>query len=1219
MDMPGGMLEEKKDQSTEIRTNTQERVQMGLVDFSQMDKRLYENRDAQRSKKEIKRENQQILDKKDLMDENERVTLLRNSAQLLVRDKKWYRLFDSESQEMTYVKNSLNYLINLLDGDITRNKENGKIMVTEMEQSINNAYITVMDACNKYIKTHPAPKHDTGVRRLEKVKNILQLVTEEKSNFEMGVSNLRSGAIPTLEHPLDLVKNVQVEEAEVEKYVPEGNTTNNYLVLLKAKEQKMQASADAQIEVNRTAYQKQMDEQVKKIRSGDVYIKVNEKLLSANLPKYLTDRIAALKHSQDMKKYGEKRSEGDPNITNVKKQDADIEMWSQEIEQAKAEQAEAKKNAVTEEEKALLDEKKKAVRQIRVDNGRKINDTLYHQEELRLKGKLDETDYKFSIELLDKMKKKIESLKDETEKKAQMDRYIRFLGHDFVGVFNMWRNYNTTVEGMADNVNERQKILDEMRKKLSACDGVAKEMILKNLENRLNNGQKLEKKTALEFLKDLMSSQQEAYGLDPEKDKDILALLEDLQNTQDGQKDAYANERLDRLFNRSLGKEAELFGQTCARGGATDEKSVMKNNVTTSVVACSTGMTDVAAVCWQSKVKFHEYGKPAGETTTKECTMSEAVEGEEMLTIAQQADALRRQKKLSHSILHYSPNASRQIVRLTMLDLYCLQTDRHWRNYKCKVTKSEDSLNWTIESLKAYDHDMSFGAKSLDGYFTDLGGVSMDRLKDRKVGHLSPLSMKIKKDSKEFRYLKHKYIDHKGSLPLADIKKPEFVGEFGKEDQEWGLFIRMDEMTFFPQQWMKMVMEDMDSLEETKYTATGTKGLCNDLLQAIKEKNPGHEYEADELIRLLTKMTKALVKYRPEKWFGQDAYDAVDNLPVGYKTMQERVEKEGAGEVTSAKQMCVTDVLRDLIAIRQLYQNLSLADVETSLVEKYKNAEFFGFINVVPGMFDSMIQGFMHQIKLIYASDEAVKQLDEESMYDVSRILREELIEEGTYGKPGSPEFQEELAKRETEFGLRGDEITVPTMLHMDAEGYREFSSQLEHWEETDLELQNQGMSDERRLAMKQRLQEIVDQKAKAERFLKVCAKLQGWDKDDLRLKFLLEKEDYEKLGSITELVIDPSVSYFCSEDQNFLAGEEDFKKIMTQSDKLTVKKKANIEKSQERQHGMQQIDINNDEEEYVPLINGAISVSKNSKMMDVSEAESIRSQQKKAEEAKTA
>ena len=248
-----------------------------------------------------------------------------------------------------------------------------------------------------------------------------------------------------------------------------------------------------------------------------------------------------------------------------------------------------------------------------------------------------------------------------------------------------------------------------------------------------------------------------------------------------------------------------------------------------------------------------------------------------------------------------------------------------------------------------------------------------------------------------------------------------------------------------------------------------------------------------------------------------------------------------------------------------------------------------------------MIQGFMYQLKLRYANSEAEKALEEEGADNSLDELKAQIAKEGKYGTPDSEEFKAELEKRGRELGLIGDSIEVPTMLHMDRVAYDSICERLTNWEETELQLRNLGWKEDKRLALKKRMEEIRDQKEKAERFLNICAENQGWEKDDIRRKFLLDQEDYEKLESITDIVADPSISYFSNEDPSFLAGEEDYAGMMTRTDMAQAIRNANDMRSTERQHLKK---INEYEDKYIPMVNGKIQSSEQSKVLPVNEAE---------------
>ncbi len=90
---------------------------------------------AKNKQKDYRGSKQQMLDN---------AQLLKNESEILIRDKKWYRIFNRESDDMKNVKQSVAYLNNLLDGDVKKDK-NERLDVLYMITKVIPAYQTVYE------------------------------------------------------------------------------------------------------------------------------------------------------------------------------------------------------------------------------------------------------------------------------------------------------------------------------------------------------------------------------------------------------------------------------------------------------------------------------------------------------------------------------------------------------------------------------------------------------------------------------------------------------------------------------------------------------------------------------------------------------------------------------------------------------------------------------------------------------------------------------------------------------------------------------------------------------------------------------------------------------------------------------------------------------------------------------------------------------------------
>lgn len=1083
MGVPGGdALQIERDKQAQIKAQQdaraqehQQQQQMLHDFFAAKDADTYKNKDLRKedqirdeigeiTNRQKERQEHVVVQKFDrnsasYLSIKDHTGLLKNQAQLLTRDKKWYNLFKGDSQEMIYVKQSLNYLNNLLDSD-----EN----ILTLREKIAEAYRNVLAACEGYVYSHPSPWFSTGVQRLAQVKQIQQMVKQEQTYFAIAINNLQAGKLQGADTTRELIASLRQKDAVISRYQAQGNSSDVYRVTLKDKDG----------------------------RPYDLYLKKDEKLLNEDLPGYLDRRIEQLGHSLANKKAICKAN----GITS----EEDYLKYVSGLEAQIAEHERNLDNGTESEEQAA-----QAITQIRST-----------QEEMRLTGRLNDADYDFAIRFLQNMKDTLSTLGPEL-KKAKTERYLKFLGHDFDSFFNRLKEYNSLVQRLGSDRNALEAQIAVYREKASVPgkEGDTARAMVKSLRAGLQG--KLETKNEFEWIRDNAAE----LGLDVTMDAEILELLAEPVT-------------ISRLFLRSLGKEAELFGQQCERSGLADTtEALASNNTATARLAAFCNMQDVVTGSWKEMMTFQEFGKK--EKTTALCTVSEVAEGEEMLSLVEQAEKVQKEKGLNQSILHYSPNAVRQLLRLQMFDTLCLQTDRHWRNFKCQVTRdnSQDPPVWTIESLKSYDHDQSFGPKKLKEYFEDKTDPVTGAKYTNRPGFLPPLIATVDKTSKLYSYLKLTKMGGSNDIFLTQIKKPQAQGQLAGVMEKYKQ--AHDGKDFFE--------SDSGKVNLWMLIVASYKGMNNQLSALIKQANPGKEQLADNLVQRLTSLFLRAISF------------SLTEHPV--------ISRKDKENETSR---CGTDMIRELRDLLGIYQQLDLTNIEGLQKEQFPiDVSYLKTIledgKKVNGTLDYLFQVAFYLVKtVVYGNQKLLAAFEREEIEDARAKIREELQKQPNDAKLSLDEQVEKEMKKQK---LGESSVQVPTLLHMDREAYDSIANVVNNWEAVRNTLLDLGWPTEKQLALKERAQEIIRQAKEAQQIVQQWAKQQGLPDGDIRAKFFLDAEDYEKIESITDVVADPSMSYFSIEDPSFLVGETAYQELLSKNEKEEAVKNTNAMRATERQH----------------------------------------------------
>lgn len=1152
MSLPGDdTLQMERERQAEIQRKQEERQQVHLTQqqamqdfFATKDASAYENKDMRTSdeiitaikqltdKQESAKKGQQVqenvsVEKFDLsstsyLDIKDQTELLKNQMQMVTRDKKWYNFFKGDSTEMKLVKKSLNYLNNLMEQKFT--KDPSKLFDSISE--INDAYARVLTACEGYEYTHPAPKYSEGRRRLAQIKDIKEKIVQEQRYFSMikeQAKLMKSDAtqedlVKTIFGKYDSMRAMIANQEEVRAlfsiFQPQGNSKDTYYCIIKDKDGRLRC----------------------------VYVKKDEKLLKEDPVGYMDRRIRQLEHSKNCKqRFWEKHNikDEDSYETLAAQQEAEITQWTEDMERAYEEGNETKT----------------------LESAQKIVEARSGQEELRLRGKIDDVDYDFALRFLKTMKDTLASLEPEKQE-AKKKRYLKFLGHDFDRVFSVWKSHNTKAARIKAE-NEAKKKEKEKYKNQGNL-GVAMAESIK-LEEELPELSEYE----------WIEGHAEEMGLNLKEDAEILQLFSEYAPKEGESKTE--QHRISKLFQRSLGKEAELYGQQYERGGEADTTdSLASNNTMTTVMANEFGTKNIICTSQKEYMVFQEAGK---QTMTKAlCIVAEAAEGEELLTIIQQAEKVMKEKGLKEPIIYHSPESIAQLLQLDMNDKNCLQTDRHWRNFKCKVKKTEKDGKpvWIIQSLKAYDHDQSFGTKDLDTYFKEQQDQK-DGEESEQAGFMSPVLMNVKKKDMIYDYLVQNQKIGVADHTFSQIKKPEpqgavaeFVQKYKEEHDGNDYFdTKLKEIGAFAMllnSWQTIfnsaprdMMKDMEKDDAWK------KLLKNkDTVSGIKDATPENVKDAmNELLDGFRHLLYHLQRYYdPKKKKLNLEMTIKDKLAEGYSKV---ALKKSQTELVRELQKCKKAYLGlDFTGIDKYVQQAGIDLVGRYMKELVVEGKKGDNTKLIPGALDYLIQSTLFLAKNILTNDrELMEAYQKEEQEIATAQIRQELQIE-----PDDPteEQQEQINRKLKERGFGDISVEVPTLLHMDKAVFENIKATVDNWPQLEKKMIDEGWSTEKRMAHLRRMKQFIEQAYKAEKYVKDTAKAHGFKEDDIRAKYFLEPEDYKKLKNLTDLATDPAKSYFAVEDKNFLVGVPEYKELLTDAQVAEAVTKSNNLRKQERQ-----------------------------------------------------
>ena len=741
------------------------------------------------------------------------------------------------------------------------------------------------------------------------------------------------------------------------------------------------------------------------------------------------------------------------------------------------------------------------------------------EEKRMTENHTDETDYANGTALLQAMKNKLDNEEDVAERHKMEQRFANFFGWDFDEMFKEYHAYRSALINGNKDGDKLEEVLQVWREKAKDQTNTMAQKILAQLleaKTKAEGEQDVQPMTAFEWMKQQICSG-DGRGLDPEKDKDLIDLMEEMQEKNEEELKQNGAGRIETLFRITLGKEVELYGQMKQRGSISDNDISAANNIATAELAKEAGFEDV--VC-DSYATVASYENRAGEYKQNFVTVIEVAEGEEMVELLHKA--MEEKKKI-----HYTPKAIEQLMQLHAMDLITLQVDRHGRNFKCDCVKDADG-NYVIKSVKAYDNDMSFTEQSLAQVFMNQEGTST-----KKAGFLPPLFKTVKKNSPEYIYLAKKYFMLDAKRSLRATSKPQYYNDDEKK------MIDMSERD--ADKLMVMPFKFTDSFSEEGGTVMDRK-TGKELSENTKEAKAATK----ELITLIADLKKLI--FRDKRLEDPNGFYVQNSI----RTDLTDDEKIGLGKL-----------IRRLEILHEKYDFTN--NVKLGLTSQIFLERLIG--KMVPNMVgakEGWITAMLYYLSNTYSADQKVQE-----GYKTIVVETEEM---------------KALRKKEGQPGEEGD-LYVPTLLHFSKKAYDNIQRLYNRLMDNDPaligKLNDMHISDElsgtqtvsKLAALKTRVKETLDQlmeaKAAAENFYKAM----GYAEGDPKAKFFLESKDFEAFDDLSELSWNPGETYLAIDNDQYLAGQEEFAELMTSGEKQQWLDAVNVRLTDQKRHKFHKVD----------------------------------------------
>ena len=807
-------------------------------------------------------------------------------------------------------------------------------------------------------------------------------------------------------------------------------------------------------------------------------------------------------------------------------------------------------------------------------------------EEARLFGKIDQTDYELGTRFLNGMQTAINGVSDSVKDTKELNkRLLSFLGHDFDTLFKKLDEYNA----LADQTErERFSLMAQINSARANNNAAA----LQAYENQLRSLKPMQKLTEYDWLVRLSKDKTNPLGISLKKDANLFAVLKEMSESQDNLATTQGgNNRIRRFFTRTLGKEIEAYGQQKERSNTSNNEVMAKNNTATYRMANLFHFDDVVTSSESAVVDIKLAGAEKSDHVTG--TISVEAPGLEMLRLVEIAE--QQNKKI-----HYSPKAIRQLIRLQMFDTTCMQTDRHWRNFKC-MTKP-DLRNWdgsapldqdiVIESIGSYDHDMSFGNVLLKDAFKDKNNPDGPSVKN---GMLPPIIRKIKSIGAESSYYRNRIVGEidlslfdKMQMPLPQ-KGSGYAKKHAKNSSLGNYLFRsipVEELGVDYKTLPKKVIQTEDG-NKTFYEYKGLllehshKELyeCDEngnrigynILDklAYTERGLGLDYMTNRFERTkeMLQTSKMLIGGTPVP------NELIESIEEDCEIIGNYIKVKSEDNNTSAakrlSELKNEEKVEVLAAAMRLHNSLSQIDVTDNAFEKEHIDHGTDYM------------GFRIRAVIFYLKQE-LDCMEPAERNSLLTDVKAKVIENSMKKKKKDEDGDKEEEKNNDGY------IEVPAMLHMDEKAYLDICDMRDRFD-TDIRyaLQDLGWDEEKITAYKTRISEQIEQIHKCRDMATVILEKKYPNVDDPLRHFFLKEEDYAHITDIRDIAWDPGMSYFATEDENFLMSDETFSSFLTNDEKKARLENTNNHRKVERLHGLKQ-----DMKTYNTMIDGVVKAS---------------------------
>ena len=508
-----------------------------------------------------------------------------------------------------------------------------------------------------------------------------------------------------------------------------------------------------------------------------------------------------------------------------------------------------------------------------------------------------------------------------------------------------------------------------------------------------------------------------------------------------------------------------------------DEREIAAANNTGTFVLAKIG--GFQDVVTESDTRIVHFTNREGEEVESFCTVTRAAEGDEFIEILKKAEknGLR---------IDYSPEAVQQLMRLQAFDTICLQVDRHGRNFKCETEEQGGRI--LIKKIMSYDHDMSFSEESLKDAFLD-----KKTGKETKKGFLPTLTTRVRKDSSMYHYVMQNYFGYVTPDCLKKIIKPDLAA------------------------WKKKLKMKPEDMKNSLIRPFMTKGYDIGAVSLIPQRA---DSQSNYYGKIIDKRTKKELDEDDQETIVKDFTSTFQKLFNSLSDDKRKKDKNLKGfdklnnQFTEAQK---TELLKNTVHLTQIMEKYDFSNI------KDKN-DRSGFL-----------QFWMEEFTYVYLN---ILKNDK----DINRLAESVVTTKENYSARQAKERKEALKVLTDE---KTGDLVVPSLLHYDRKAYDSICQLAEDptkITEMNSQLAELNFRKQKIEAIQKRCKEmkaaIEDAQKKAEAFYKLA----GWT-SGAKAKFFLDdaSEDYQKLGNITELAIDPGNTYLSIDNEKFLFGVDDY------------------------------------------------------------------------------